>query len=91
MASEIPSDGDHAIELDSQVKDIKDKDLAEVLEEAVPIGLGEIVSPDEPATTRLELWSWYAYYFGNNSAGPLVYSPLSECTFELSTLSSLVS
>lgn len=32
---------------------------------------------DEPVTGRLELWSWYGYYFGNNSAGTLSYAPLS--------------
>jgi hypothetical protein len=32
----------------------------------------------EPVTTRWELWSWYAYYFGNNSAGTLSYAPLSR-------------
>jgi hypothetical protein len=31
----------------------------------------------EPVTTQWELWSWYAYYFGNNSAGTLSYAPLS--------------
>jgi hypothetical protein len=35
----------------------------------------------EPPTTRLELWAWYAYYFGNNSAGTLSYAPLSESFF----------
>ncbi|KAH6666730.1 autophagy protein [Halenospora varia] len=30
----------------------------------------------EPTTTRWELWAWYAYYFGNNSAGTLSYAPL---------------
>lgn len=32
----------------------------------------------EPVTTRMELWAWYFYYFGNNSAGTLSYAPLSE-------------
>lgn len=32
----------------------------------------------EPPTTRWELWAWYGYYFGNNSAGTLSYAPLSE-------------
>ncbi|KAF3395455.1 Autophagy-related protein 22 [Talaromyces pinophilus] len=30
----------------------------------------------EPVTTRMELWAWYFYYFGNNSAGTLSYAPL---------------
>lgn len=32
----------------------------------------------EIVTTRSELWAWYAYYFGNNSAGTLSYAPLSK-------------
>ncbi|OAP60509.1 hypothetical protein AYL99_05511 [Fonsecaea erecta] len=76
MAAALSSDGGHAVELISQAADIKEKEPTEVLEEAVPIGLGEIVTSEEPVTTRLELWSWYAYYFGNNSAGPLAYAPL---------------
>lgn len=31
----------------------------------------------EPVTSRWELWSWYLYSFGNNSAGTLSYAPLS--------------
>ena len=78
MASAMSNDGGHMDELISQAVDIKEKDLTEVVEEAAHIGLGEIVSSEEPVTSRLELWSWYAYYFGNNSAGPLSYAPLSE-------------
>lgn len=32
----------------------------------------------EPVTSRSELWSYYMYRFGNNSAGPLSYAPLSK-------------
>lgn len=37
----------------------------------------------EPVTTRMELWAWYFYYFGNNSAGTLSYAPLSESLSKL--------
>ena len=37
----------------------------------------ELEVEQEPITSRWELWSWYAYYFGNNSAGTLSYAPLS--------------
>lgn len=31
----------------------------------------------EPVTSKRELWAWYFYSFGNNSAGTLSYAPLS--------------
>lgn len=37
----------------------------------------EVVVGTPPITSRWELWAWYAYAFGNNSAGPLSYAPLS--------------
>lgn len=37
----------------------------------------EVVEGTPPVTSRWELWAWYAYAFGNNSAGPLSYAPLS--------------
>ncbi len=80
MATTTPNDDDHAVDQVLSDLDVKEKDVAEISAEAVSIGLGEVISSDEPATTRLELWSWYAYYFGNNSAGPLSYAPLSECS-----------
>jgi hypothetical protein len=78
MATTLPNDDGHAVDQVLPALDIKEKDIAEISAEAVSIGLGEAISSDEPVTTRLELWSWYAYYFGNNSAGPLSYAPLSE-------------
>ncbi|KAH8655436.1 autophagy protein [Xylariales sp. PMI_506] len=30
----------------------------------------------EPVTTKWEIWAWWLYYFGNNSAGTLSYAPL---------------
>jgi hypothetical protein len=32
---------------------------------------------DEPPTGKWELWSWWSFYFANNSAGTLSYAPLS--------------
>jgi hypothetical protein len=82
MATTLPNDDGHAVDQVLPALDIKEKDIAEISAEAVSIGLGEAISSDEPVTTRLELWSWYAYYFGNNSAGPLSYAPLSECLLD---------
>lgn len=47
--------------------------------EVIDVGKAEALSPanEEPVTTRFELWAWYGYYFGNNSAGTLSYAPLS--------------
>jgi hypothetical protein len=55
--------------------DIKNISQAEVTD----IGKAEEFSPadSEPVTSRFELWAWYGYYFGNNSAGTLSYAPLS--------------
>jgi hypothetical protein len=78
----MPNDDGHAVDQVLPAFDIKEKDIAEISAEAVSIGLGEAISSDEEVTTRLELWSWYAYYFGNNSAGPLSYAPLSECPLD---------
>ena len=87
MATATPNDNDYAVNQILSDLDIKEKDVAEISTEVVSIGLGEAISSDEPATTRLELWSWYAYYFGNNSAGPLSYAPLSECRLNRLSLS----
>lgn len=38
---------------------------------------GGFTERSEPKTSRWELWSWYGYAFGNNSAGTLSYAPLS--------------
>lgn len=40
--------------------------------------LDDLNPKPEPITTRRELYAWYAYQFGNNSAGPLSYAPLSK-------------
>jgi hypothetical protein len=45
------------------------------------LGPGSTEEPSEPATSRAELWAWWAYYFGNNSSGPLSYTPLSTYRF----------
>ena len=37
----------------------------------------EVSEKSEPLTSRWELWAWYGYAFGNNSAGTLSYAPLS--------------
>lgn len=76
MAGATVTEGGQPVELVPQVQDVKEKEAIDDSAEIVPVEVGEIVS--EPPTTRLELWSWYAYYFGNNSAGPLSYAPLSE-------------
>lgn len=59
------------------VGDFKLNDIADVEEKSSSkddhVGEGE----PELVTTRWELWAWYAYYFGNNSAGTLSYAPLS--------------
>lgn len=33
---------------------------------------------DEQPTGKWELWSWWGFYFANNSAGTLSYAPLSK-------------
>lgn len=57
--------------------DIKEKGNIDVEESKSANSHIEDEEP-EPVTTRWELWAWYAYYFGNNSAGTLSYAPLSK-------------
>ena len=78
MATAMSAEGGHVAQLIAQAPDNKVKDLVPNSSEFGCVELGESINADEPPTTRLELWSWYAYYFGNNSAGPLSYAPLSE-------------
>lgn len=57
--------------------DIKDHTQLDIQEGAGSSDGQETINNSEPKTTRWELWSWYGYAFGNNSAGTLSYAPLS--------------
>lgn len=69
--------GELGLLAEKDVKQMESSDLA--VDDSLK---GEVLETgNEPITTRRELWSWYAYYFGNNSAGPLSYAPLSMSSF----------
>lgn len=80
MATIGGTGADHVIgELELSVhytSDIKEKTCIDVEENKSANSHVDDEEP-EPVTTRWELWAWYAYYFGNNSAGTLSYAPLS--------------
>ncbi|KAH8897438.1 autophagy protein [Thozetella sp. PMI_491] len=62
--------------LSKDLGDAKEKQASQT--DIVDVSKAESLTPanDEPVTSRLELWAWYGYYFGNNSAGTLSYAPL---------------
>lgn len=76
MTTTGPVGGDTvAAELELYTHDVKEVKNVDIKSKSVK---GEIdLGTPEPVTTRWELWAWYAYYFGNNSAGTLSYAPLS--------------
>lgn len=78
MASTGPVAGDTvAAELELYAHDIKGVKNGNVDVESKSVKGDVDLRTPEPITTRWELWAWYAYYFGNNSAGTLSYAPLS--------------
>jgi hypothetical protein len=73
--------GDSVVgELEFQTHAVNGLKLDEIIDvEEKGSAKNDPVNESEPelVTTRWELWAWYAYYFGNNSAGTLSYAPLS--------------
>jgi hypothetical protein len=73
-AEEIMGETQFYVKTSSDVKEASELGT----QEAAPSSDGGAINENpEPITTRWELWSWYAFAFGNNSAGTLSYAPLS--------------
>lgn len=68
--------------LDAKVHAVDELKLNDIVDVEEKGGENKSLDHDEEepeiVTTRWELWAWYAYYFGNNSAGTLSYAPLSK-------------
>ena len=77
MATTRPLGGDATADLEVYAHELKDVKSENVDVESKSVKGVVDLGPPEPVTTQWELWAWYAYYFGNNSAGTLSYAPLS--------------